>query len=180
MAANLRRDTRYETASRQRSRNSPVVNGVTNGVASTASRRRCTEARCLDAQLQCEVLQTHCSQLSHGSATSTTAGSAVIITNGRVSPRMIAITLRFHGCSCLYRGAECHFGRAATRDRESPAGSVRTQTSATHAKTHRASRAGLSQHLTLQRHQNEGSPLRDDDDEGSTTRGERVTTNPLV
>ena len=57
MAANLRRDARYEPASRQLSRNSPVVNGVTNGVASTALRLR-TAAPCAGtgSQLQCEVL----------------------------------------------------------------------------------------------------------------------------
>ena len=57
----------------------------------------------------------------------------------------------FHGCSCLYRETdECHFGSAERRpatDRLRQ-GSVRTQTSATHAKTHRAPHLhppGLSQ-----------------------------------
>ena len=58
--------------------------------------RRCTVRRCWICSVRCCL----CSQLSHGSATSTTAGSAVIIMNGRVSARMVANTLRFTVRSC--------------------------------------------------------------------------------
>ena len=62
---------------------------------------------------------------------------------------MVAITLRFTVCSCLYRETECHFGSADRDPREDRLwqGSVARQTSATRGKTHCASRtsAGLSQ-----------------------------------
>ena len=69
-------------------------------VASTAS-RLLAAAPCagLDLQLHCQVVQLS-NQLSQGGAASTTAGSAVIIMNGRVSARMVANTLRFTVCSC--------------------------------------------------------------------------------
>ena len=59
-------------------------------------------------------------QLSHGGAASSKDGSRVIINDRRVWTRMVAITLRFTVCSCLYRGAECVFGSVeAARERPS-------------------------------------------------------------
>ena len=142
--------------------------------ASRRRRRACLAPAhaVLDLQLHCQVVNLS-NQLSHGSATSTTAGSAVIIMNARVSAGMVANALRFTVCSCLYRGAECQFGSAiATVKHGLSQGSVRKQASATHAKTNRAAApppAGLSQ---PQRHQ-AGQPLarrRPPDAKGRITR----------
>ena len=57
-------------------------------------------------------------QLSHGGAASSKDGSRVIINDRRVWTRMVAITLRFTVCSCLYRETECHFGSAKGDPRE--------------------------------------------------------------
>ena len=61
-----------------------------------------------------------CSQLAKGGGTSSKDGSRVIINDRRVWARMVAITLRFTVCSCLYRGAECHFGSAERRPARRP------------------------------------------------------------
>ena len=82
------------------------------------------------------------SQLSHGGATSSKDGSRVIINDRRVWARMLAIELRIAVCSCLNRligDAGCSQSTASGRLRLWQ-GSVRTQTSATHAKTHRVVR----------------------------------------
>ena len=111
-------------------------------------------------RLQCQVVNLS-NQLSHGSATSTTAGSAVIIMNARVSARMVANTLRFTVCSCLYRGPECHFGSAERRPRKDRLwqGSVRTQTSATHDKTHASRTSARRPPLNSQRPLSKRQPL---------------------
>ncbi len=140
-------------------------------VASTALRLRAAAPRagtgCGCSVRCCQLL----SQLSHGSATSSSDGSAVIIMNARVSAGMVANALRFHGVLVLYRELSVIWlRRAATRDRESPAGSVRTQTSATHAKTHPASRTSARRPpLTSQRHQTEAAS-RAPDAKGRTSR----------
>jgi len=125
----------------------------------------------LDLQLHCQVVNLS-NQLSHGSANSTTAGSAVIIMNARVSAGMVANTLRFtcaRAKSPVMLVSAGHDGSASERIRLWP-GSVRTETSATHAKTHRASRTSARRPpLTSQRHQTEAAS-RAPDAKGRTSR----------
>ena len=102
----------------------------------------------------------------------TSDGCGAIIRNGRVSAGMVANALRFTVCSCKIAcdvGSAGHDGSAGERIRLWP-GSVRTQTSATHAKTHRASRTSARRPpLTSQRHQTEAAS-RAPDAKGRTSR----------
>ena len=60
----------------------------------------------------CSVRCCKLSQLSHGGATSSNDGRAVIIRNGRVSAGMVANALRFTVCSCKIA---CDVGSAWSR-----------------------------------------------------------------
>ena len=105
----------------------------------------------------------------------------MIIRNARVSARMVAITLRFTVCSCLYRETECHFGSAERRPAQRPSLAViRPNTglcdTCEDESPSRVSAAGLSACSAIKQ---EGSLSRD-----ATTAaphdGLRITTNALA
>ena len=140
---------------------------------------RCTDARCL-MQLRVGCCNS-CSQLSHGSASSSNDGCVVMIMNGRVPTGMVANAL-LHGVLVLQSpgdaGSAGHDGSASGRIRLWP-GPVRTQTSATHAKTHRASRTSTRAPLAAP-HQTRAASRADATPKAAPRDGLRITKNHLA
>ena len=100
------------------------------------------------------------SQLSHGGATSSNDARAVIIRNDGVSAGMVANALRLTGVLVPNRLMRLSIiSLRPPRKDQSLAGSVRTQTSATHAKTHRAAAPPPLTACLVQRRQTRAASL---------------------